>query len=55
MTYGKGGVPGVAGVALLPNTSDNTLLFALAISLIAVGVVVMAASMLVARKSQQNG
>lgn len=55
MTYGKGAAGGVVtGAAVLPNTADNGLLFALAISLIAVGVVVMVISVLVARKSHQN-
>ena len=55
MTYGKGAVGGVVtGAAILPNTADNGLLFAVAISLIAVGIVVMAISALVARKSHQG-
>ena len=54
MTYGKGATAGISGVAVLPNTGDNTVLFILAASLIAVGVAVMTASILVARKSQNS-
>ena len=54
MEYGKGPVAGGSGVALLPATGDNALLFTLAIGLIALGVAVMIASMLVARKSRQG-
>lgn len=55
MTYGRGAAGGVAtGAAILPNTADNSLLFALAAGLVAVGVVVMAISVLVARKSRQS-
>ncbi len=50
MEYGKGG--SVAGAVLLPATGDNSLLFILAVSLIALGVGVMVTSMLIARKSR---
>lgn len=52
MNYGKGGTAGLGGVALLPNTGNNTMLFILAISLITIGVAVMTTSLLIARKSR---
>ncbi len=56
MAYGKGGPVGIGtGAAVLPNTADNSLLFALAIGLIAVGTIVLTASMLAARANRQNG
>jgi hypothetical protein len=52
MNYGQGAVSGVTGVALLPNTGNNTMLFILAVSLITIGVAVMTTSLLIARKSR---
>jgi hypothetical protein len=54
MNYGKGAAPSVAGVALLPFTGNNGILFIVAASLIAVGVAVFAVSLVLARKSRQT-
>lgn len=53
--YGKGlGVANTAaGVALLPNTGDNNLLFVVAAGLVLSGIVVLAISTVAARKSRQ--
>lgn len=55
--YGKpaiGPANTVAGVSLLPATGDSTLLFTAAASLIATGVAIMVASIVVARKSRTS-
>ncbi len=44
----------VTGVSLLPATGDSTLLFVVAASLIATGVAIMVASLVVARKSRTS-
>lgn len=54
MNYGKGAAPSVAGVALLPFTGNNGILFIVAASLIAVGVAVFAVSLVLARKNRQT-
>ena len=54
MNYGKGATPSVAGVALLPFTGNNNVLFIVAASLIAVGVAVFAVSLVLARKNRQT-
>ncbi|HMH70445.1 MAG TPA: hypothetical protein VK502_03520 [Candidatus Saccharimonadales bacterium] len=54
MNYGKGAAPSVAGVALLPFTGDNGILFIIAASLIALGVAVFVVSLVLARKSRQT-
>ena len=43
-----------AGVAMLPATGDNTLLFALAIGLLVSGVAIFAVSFVMSRKSVQT-
>ncbi|PID31725.1 hypothetical protein CR970_04245 [Candidatus Saccharibacteria bacterium] len=52
MTYGKGAVPVVGGIAALPNTGDNRVLFAVAAGLLVSGVIVMIAAAVVARKGR---
>lgn len=52
MNYGMGAAPSVAGVAILPATGNNTILFAIAVGLIAVGMVVFVTSLILARKSR---
>jgi hypothetical protein len=54
MNYGKGAAPSIAGVALLPFTGNNGILFIVAASLIALGVAVFAVSLVLARKSRQT-
>lgn len=54
MNYGKGATPSIAGVALLPFTGNNNVLFIVAASLIAVGVAVFAVSLVLARKNRQT-
>jgi hypothetical protein len=54
MNYGKGAAPSVAGVALLPFTGNNNILFIVAASLIAVGAAVFTVSLVLARKSRQT-
>jgi predicted phage tail protein len=51
---GLGAGPAVAGVSLLPATGDSTLLFTVAASLIATGVAIMIASIVVARKNRTS-
>lgn len=53
MTYGKGAVPGITGVALLPFTGNNDILLIIAGSLIALGIAVFAVSVVIARKSRR--
>lgn len=53
MNYGKGPVPTVAGVAMLPATGSNDNLFIVAASLIALGVAVYLITLALARKSRQ--
>lgn len=48
MNYGKGAT--IPGVAILPFTGDNHILFIVAASLIAVGVTVFAVSLVLARR-----
>jgi len=54
--YGK--VLGVSapttGIALLPSTGNNRVLFVLASSLIAAGVIILVASTIMARKARQS-
>lgn len=54
--YGKGlGAANTAGgVALLPNTGDNRVLFAVALGLVVSGIVIFAISTVLARKNSQN-
>lgn len=52
--YGKGAGVSTVGVAVLPSTGDNRILFAVAVSLLVAGVVVLAASMLMARKKSHS-
>jgi len=54
MNYGKGATPGVAGVALLPFTGNNDIVFIVAASLIALGVAVFVVSLVLAHKSRQT-
>jgi hypothetical protein len=54
MNYGKGATPSVAGVALLPFTGNNGILFIVAASLIAIGVAVFAVSLILAHKNRQT-
>lgn len=54
MDYGKGAAASVTGVALLPNTSDNTVLFIIAAGLVALGVAVFVVSLVLARKNRQT-
>ena len=54
MNYGKGAVPSAAGVAVLPFTGNNTVLFIVAASLIALGVAVFGVSLVLARKNRQT-
>lgn len=54
MNYGKGAVPSVAGIAVLPATGDNNALFIVAVSLITVGVAVFVVSLVLARKSSHT-
>jgi predicted phage tail protein len=51
---GAGVAPTVAGVSVLPATGNSTLLFTVAVSLIATGVAIMIASAVVARKSRTS-
>lgn len=53
MNYGKGATPTLGGVALLPFTGNNDILFIVAASLIALGVAVFVVSLVLARKSRQ--
>lgn len=46
-----GGVSAATGIALLPDTGSNHLLFALAAGLLVSGIVVMAISFVLSRKS----
>ena len=50
--YGK--LPTTGGVAMLPATGDNRVLFIAAVSLIATGVVIMVAAAVMARKSRKG-
>lgn len=54
MSYGKGASPTLGGVAILPFTGSNDILFIAAASLIGLGVVVFAVSLVMARKSRQT-
>lgn len=54
MEYGKGAVPSLAGVAVLPFTGNNSLLLILAASLIVLGIGVFTASVLLARKNNHS-
>ena len=51
MNYGKGA--GLPGVAILPFTGNNGILFMIAASLIVLGVAVFVVSFVLARKSSQ--
>ncbi len=55
---GKGASTGTAttatGVAVLPNTGDNRLLFAIAIGLLVSGVIIFVTSTVAARKKNQS-
>jgi hypothetical protein len=53
MNYGKGAASIVPGVAILPLTGNNDMLFIVAASLITLGVVVFAVSLVLARKNRQ--
>lgn len=48
------GLNTTAGVALLPDTGDNHVLFALALGLLASGAIIFAASLILSRKAAQN-
>lgn len=48
------GLNTTAGVALLPDTGDNHVLFALALGLLVSGVLIFAASLVLSRKGTQN-
>ena len=52
--YGKPVLPTAAGISVLPATGDSTLLFIAAASLIATGVAIMIASIIVARNSRTS-
>jgi LPXTG-motif cell wall-anchored protein len=54
--YGKGaGALNVAtGVSILPNTGSNRTVFILALSLLVSGIIILAVSTVVARKSRKN-
>lgn len=54
--YGKGaGALNVAsGVALLPNTGNNRPLFIVAVSILVLGIAILAVSTVLARKSRQT-
>lgn len=54
MNYGKGAMPGVAGVAVLPFTGSNNTMLILAASLIVLGVGVFVVSLVLARTSRQT-
>ncbi len=54
MNYGKGAAPTVAGVAILPATGNNSVLFFVAAGCIAVGVVVFAISVVLSRKAHTS-
>lgn len=54
MNYGKGAVPTVAGIAVLPATGNNSTLLYVAAGFIAVGVVVFAISVVLSRKAQAS-
>lgn len=54
MEYGKGAVPSVTGIAMLPFTGDNSALFMIAATLITLGVAVLIVSLVLARKSRQT-
>jgi uncharacterized membrane protein len=54
MEYGKGAVPGVAGVAVLPFTGSNNVLLILAASLIVLGTIIFVVSIVLARKNRQT-
>ena len=51
MNYGKGAAP--TGLAVLPFTGNNSILFIAAATLIAVGATVFAVSLVLARKNRQ--
>lgn len=53
MNYGKGATPSVAGVAILPFTGNNDILFIVAAGLIGLGIAVFAVSLVLARKNRQ--
>jgi len=54
--YGKslGVVNAATGISLLPDTGNNHVLFALAIGLVASGVLVFVVSTILGRKTRQN-
>ena len=54
MNYGKGATSSVTGVALLPFTGNNTILFMVAAGLITLGAIVLVVSLLMARKNRQT-
>lgn len=55
MTYGKGGsITTITGAALLPNTGDDKVLFAIAIGLVVLGVSVFVLSLFLAYKNRQT-
>jgi len=54
MGYGKGAVPGIAGVAILPFTGSSNLLLILAAGLIVLGTSVFVVSVILARKNRQS-
>jgi len=54
MNYGQGAAPSIAGVALLPFTGNNDILFIVATSLIVLGVAVFVVSLVLARKNRQT-
>jgi len=54
MGYGKGAVPGIAGVAILPFTGGSNLLLILAAGLIVLGTSVFVVSVILARKNRQS-
>lgn len=54
MNYGKGATPSVAGIAMLPSTGDNSVLFIIAVGLIALGVAIFVVSLVMARKNAKQ-
>lgn len=53
MNYGTGAAPSLAGATILPFTSGDILLLAIATTLIGLGVAIMAISFVMTRKNTQ--
>lgn len=54
MQYGKGAASVIPGLALLPNTGSNRVLFIVALSLLACGTAILVASAIASRKARQG-